>query len=264
MKKLLLTLVVLGAIVAFAENTVLHVIDFETSEGYHVGNLKGQNGWTWDYSADEYNQVVSDTTGVPSGSQYASIGVVGGEIQSGIGRPRVAFDISEDYVQGNKLLVSWASSRQSGQTLAIKLHDLGTTGKSYDVEICEIEMYGSFTHKIKVSDEENKGKEISKNLYNPTDFHRFSLLLEPATRTIKEYVVDDQVIIDGTTVYHYRSNSTFAPDPEHPEKHPGDLIDGLRLQGYGAIDNFKVEMVPEPAIFGLLALLGLFFARKQR
>ena len=89
-----------------------------------------------------------------------------------------------------------------------------------------------------------------------TAFHHFTLLIDPATRCIKEYTVDGNVIDDITDTYY--KNECDG------KTRGGDLIDGVRFMNKGSFDNFKVEMLPEPAIFGLLALAGLFFVRKQR
>ena len=72
MKKVLILLAAVCVVSAMAENTVLHVIDFETSEGYSAGELLGQNGWYSIFSANGRQQVVNDPTTAPSGSQYAT------------------------------------------------------------------------------------------------------------------------------------------------------------------------------------------------
>ena len=254
MKKLLVLLTLVCATIAFAEGTVLHVIDFETSEGYNPGTLKGQNGWTYDWSSDDANMVVNDAEVAPSGSQYYLMGEDGNDA-----RGRVTFDISDQYVEGNKLRISWYSAGKSGKTHYAKFHDLGTTGKPYNVEMFELQIYGN-TSNLQVSKEDKSGTtSFNKYLADPTVFHEFSVLVDPADKTIKEYTVDGEVIFDGSSVYYYKSESTGEAVGQG-----GALIDGIRCQGAGMYDGLKVEMVPEPAVFGLLALLGLFFARKQR
>lgn len=257
MKKVLILLAAVCAVSVLAESTVLKVIDFETSEGYQPGNLKGQNGWTWDYSKDECNQVVNDPTFTPSGSQYY------GMIKDGSdgARGRVTFDISSSFKAGNKLLISWLSAGSADGTHYAKFHNLGTTGERYNVEMFELQIYGN-TVALNVSKEDKSGTQgiMKYGLVNPTDFHEVSVLVDPANKTIKEYTFDGEVLFDGSTTLYYKNEASGQTKAGQG----GNLIDGVRLQGYGAFDGFKVEMVPEPAFFGLLALLGLFFARKQR
>lgn len=254
MKKLLVLLAAVCAVSVLAESTVLKVIDFETSEGYNPGPLKGQNDWTWDYSSDDANVVVNDATVAPSGSQYYQMGDASNDA-----RGRVLFDISSQYEAGCKLRISWFSAGKTGKTHFAKLHDIGTTGKRYNVEICELQLYGT-TVQLDVSKEDKTGLfSIKTSLPDITVFHEFSVLIDPSDKTIKEFTVDDDVIFDGSSVYYYKSEAAGDAIGQG-----GNLIDGVRLQGHGAFDGLKVEMVPEPAFFGLVALLGLFFARKQR
>ena len=254
MKKLLVLLVAVCAVSALAENIVLKTIDFETSEGYSAGELLGQNGWYSIYSANGRQQVVNDPTTAPSGSQYATF-----TEDSNGPNSAVKFDISEDYVPGNKLLISWDQAGSTAQNGYIKLHNAGDTGKNYDIEIAEIIMYKpSSTYAAITVSKKDKSGTLTKgvDVGDTTAFHHFTLLIDHATRCIKEYTVDGNVIDDITDTYY--KNECDG------KTRGGDLIDGVRFMNKGSFDNFKVEMVPEPAIFGLLALLGLFFARKQR
>lgn len=254
MKKLLVLLTLVCATIAFAEGTVLHVIDFETSEGYSAGELLGQNGWYSIFSANGRQQVVNDPTTAPSGSQYATF-----TEDSNGPNSAVKFDISEDYVPGCKLLISWDQAGSTEQNGYIKLHNAGDTGKTYDIEIAEIIMYKpSSTYAAITVSKKDKSGTLTKgvDVGDTTAFHHFTLLIDPATRCIKEYTVDGNVIDDITDTYY--KNECDG------KTRGGDLIDGVRFMNKGSFDNFKVEMLPEPAIFGLLALAGLFFVRKQR
>ena len=256
MKKLLVLLVAVCAVSVLAESTVLFVYDFETSEGYNAGTIKDQKGWTYDWSSDADNMIINDSTVAASGSQYLSLGDDGGDA-----RCRNTFDISSSFKAGNKLRISWYSAGKSGKTHYAKFHNLGTTGEPYDVEMFELQIYGG-TVAFNVSKEDKSGTQgiMKYGLANPTDFHEVSVVVDPATKTIKEYTFDGEVLFDGSTTLYYKNEASG----QKKAGEGGSLIDGVRLQGGGAFDGFKVEMVPEPAIFGLLALLGLFFARKQR
>ena len=256
MKKVLILLAAVCVASAMAENVVLKTIDFETSEGYNTGAIKGQQGWTWDYSTDDDNVIINDSTVAASGSQYLSLGDAGGDA-----RCRSTFDISSSFEAGNKLRISWYSAGKSGKTHYAKFHNIGTTGEKYDVEMFELQIYGG-TVALNVSKEDKSGTQgiMKYGLANPTDFHEVSVVVDPATKTIKEYTFDGEVLFDGSTTLYYKNEASG----QKKAGQGGSLIDGVRLQGGGAFDGFKVEMVPEPAVFGLLALLGLFVARKQR
>ena len=255
MKKLLVLLVAVCAVSALAESIVLKTIDFETSEGYQAGDVIGQNGWYKIYSGADRQIVVNDPTVAPHGSQYLTHNP---ENQYG---PNSAtkFDISEDYVAGNKLLISWDQAGSTAQDCHIKLHCLGDSGQDYDVEIAEVIMYKpSSTYAAITVTKSDKSGTLTKgvDVGDTTAFHHFTLLVDPETRAIKEYTVDGNVVDDITDTY-YKNEKDGKPLG-------GNLIDGVRFMNRGSFDNFKVEMVPEPAVFGLLALLVLFFARKQR
>ncbi|MBO7542555.1 hypothetical protein J6T93_01435 [bacterium] len=254
MKKLLVLLVAVCAVSVLAESIVLKTIDFETSEGYSAGELLGQNGWYSIFSANGRQQVVNDPTTAPSGSQYATF-----TEDSNGPNSAVKFDISEDYVPGCKLLISWDQAGSTEQNGYIKLHNAGDTGKTYDIEIAEIIMYKpSSTYAAITVSKKDKSGTLTKgvDVGDTTAFHHFTLLIDPATRCIKEYTVDGNVIDDITDTYY--KNECDG------KTRGGDLIDGVRFMNKGSFDNFKVEMVPEPAFLGLLALAGLFFVRKQR
>jgi len=253
MKKLLVLLTLVCATIAFADGTVLKVIDFEESEGYTVGDLLNQNGWYSIYSGANRQLVVNDPETAPSGSQYATYNPE----ESNQPNTAVKFDISGDYVEGNKLVISWDQAGCAGKTGYIKLHNLGTSGKTYDVEIAEIVInsggYAAITlTKADKSGTFTKGVPVT----DVTAFTHFTLTIDPATRSIVDYTVNGNVVEDCIGAY-YKNEKDGKP-------RGGDLIDGVRFMNNGSFDNFKVEMVPEPAIFGLIALLGLFLARKQR
>jgi hypothetical protein len=77
---------------------------------------------------------------------------------------------------------------------------------------------------------------------------------------IKEFTIDDNVITGCTDTYY---KNEYDSEKEGKPR-GGELIDGFGIMKKGYYDNFKVEMIPEPAFLGLLALVGLFFIRKQR
>ena len=259
MKKLLVLLAAVCAVSVLAESIVLKTIDFETSEGYQPGDLLNQNGWYGIYSGADRQIVVNDSTAAPSGAQYVTT-ADGKSCNSA-----VRFDISAGYQPNNKLRISWsACALEGGDTFYVKIHNLGesmngSNPRTFDTEIAEITISQSGWCNCSVCKEDKTGTtDIKKLLAAPFVFHDFSLTIDPKDHTIKEYTIDDEVVFDGSAVYYYKNDrsSGYAGG--------SDIVDGVRIMNKGSFDNFKVEMVPEPAAFALIALLGLFFARKQR
>lgn len=255
MKKLLVLLTLVCATIAFAEGTVLKVIDFEESEGYTAGDLLNQNGWYSIFSGPDRQLVVNDPEVAPSGSQY----VTDNPESANTPNSAVKFDISEDYVEGSKLCISWDQAGSTAQNSYVKLHNAGTSGKNYDVEIAEVQILVAGYASITVSKDDKTGT-FTKGvpITGITDFHHFALTIDPATKTVVDYTVDGNVV-EEVLGKPYKNEAEKGSKGEG-----GSLIDGVRIMNRGAYDNFKVEMVPEPAFFGLLAIAGLFFVRKQR
>ena len=260
MKKLLVLLAAVCAVSVLAESTLVYSIDFETSEGYTADKDLIEQGWRSIWSDVGRDMVRSDATEAPSGTQYV---VMGNDDESKGANCSYVFNISSQYKAGQKVRISWNSknSTTSGKVHYVKLHNLGATGKNYDVEIAEMTIQSSGWSYLAVCKEDKSLTSVSK-LVQAGAWHEFALTIDPATHKILEYVVDDNVVIDGTENYYYKSDLKKEGSEVYPAR--GDLIDGVRLMDFGAFDNFQVEVVPEPAFFGLIALLGLFFARKQR
>ncbi len=247
MKKLLVLLILLSAGFALAESVTLWSCDFEASEGYSLGKLAGQNGWdklAW-WANDEVF-VVNDETAAASGSQFIESNPSGVNVQlNGI-------DISESYVAGSKLLVSaygQADFVEGGQPMSVRFHCLGTSGKSYDVEIAEFNFNQDGSGNAYVS-----GKNMTFEGLEKGQYYKFGVQIDPATKGVEKiFVGENSYEGEGMT---YKSATAEGC---------GSLPDGFRIyNGSGKLDNFSIDVVPEPAFFGLLALLGLFFVRKER
>lgn len=264
MKKLFVLLTVVCAVSVLAETKTLWTCDFETSEGYETGKLVGQCGWyNVNGTTTTRDVVANDPNFAPSGSQFLSFNpdVDGKKTVSA-----VQFDISDDYVIApyNKLVVSWDQARMSGDyqddTCYVKLFNFGDTGRSSDIEIAALRLEFNYAS-ITVTKADKSGPlNVTINMAYPEDWHHYTMTLEPESRMIKEFTVDGNVIDAVTDTYYkneYDSASGSVP-------RGGELIDGIGVMKKGYYDNFKVEMIPEPAFLGLLALAGLFFIRKER
>lgn len=249
MKKLLVLLTIACATVAFAENQTLFSIDFEESEGFTAGSVTGQVGWTdlaWWVVTHSF--VIADESGAQSGSQYLHVAEDG---DSNANQQNNTIDISEEYTEGMKLLLhGWAKADFTGTApLSIRFHCLGTSGKGYDVEIAEFNFQQDGSGNAYVS-----GKNLTFEGLTQGVYYEFGVRIDPSTKTVeKVFVGENSYEGEGMT---YKSATAEGC---------GSLPDGIRVyNGKGCLDNFKIDVVPEPAFLGLLAIAGLFFARKQR
>lgn len=263
MRKIFALLTIVCAASAMAANAPAWYCDFENSEGYQTGKVVGQCGWYKATGTTTTRDVIANGSFASSGSQYLSYDpsvTDNGKIAA------VKFDISSQYqaVPQGKIFVSWDQARMndvsSGDTCYFILYNFGDTGRSVDIEIARFRMQ----HYYMVFTATDRNGTSQKNVTissgwegSVTNWHHCTVLLDPANRMIKEFTIDNKVIADCTDLY-YKNNS----DSNKPRG--GDLIDGVGIMNKGYYDNFKVEVVPEPGFFGLLAFLSLFFARKQR
>ena len=246
MKKSLLIFTVLLSVAAFAENQTIFSVGFEESEGYTEGKVAGQNGWdklAW-WANDEVF-VVNDDTQAASGNQFIQSNPAGVNVQlNGI-------DVSSAYREGLKLIVSaycQADFVTGGQPMSVRFHCLGTSGKTYDVEIVEFNFNQDGSGNAYVT-----GKDLTFSGLVPGQYYKFGVQIDPATKAVEKLFVGDNSY-EGDDM-QYKSVTADGC---------GSLPDGIRIyNGAGKLDDFTIEVVPEPAVFGLLALFGLFFIRKQ-
>lgn len=244
MKKLLVLSVLLCAGFAMADGANLWKCDFEEGEGFTEGKVAGQNGWdklAW-WANDEVFVVKGDAV---SGEQFIESNPSGVNVQNN------NIDISDDYQEGSKLMMSaygQANFVDGGQDMSVRFHCLGTSGKTYDVEIAEFNFKQNGTINAWVT-----GCSFSTTAAQG-EWVKFGVVIDPADKKVEKVFIGDTVREDeGMT---YKSATTEGC---------GNLPDGFRIyNGSGKIDNISIDVVPEPAFLGLLALAGLFFVRKQR
>jgi len=263
MKKLLVLLTIVCAVSVMAESKTLWFCDFETAEGYNTGNLVGQCGWYYVNGTTTNRDVVeNDPNFAPSGSQYVSYNNVNGKNTISA----VMFDISDEYVIApyNQLFVSWDQCRVSDSymddTCQVKLYNFGDTGRNFDIEIAIVKLEWNYALITVTKADKSAPLNVTVPMDHPEVWHHFTVTLDPENRMIKEFTIDDNVITGCTDTY-YKNEYDSAKEGK---PRGGELIDGFGIMKKGYYDNFKVEMIPEPAFLGLLALVGLFFARKQR
>ena len=264
MNKLFVLLTVVCAVSVLAETKTLWTCDFETGEGYQTGNVVGQCGWyNVNGTTTTRDVVANDPNFASSGSQFLSFNP---DVNGKKTISAVEFDVSDSYVIApyNKLFVSWDQARvsdsYSDDTCYVKLFNFGDTGRSSDIEIASFRLEYSYALLEVTKADKSNILNVTINMDHPEVWHHFTMTLEPESRMIKEFTVDGNVIDAVTDTYYkneYESASGSVP-------RGGGLIDGIGVMKKGYYDNFKVEMIPEPAFLGLLALASLFFARKER
>ena len=248
MKKFLVLSVLLCAGIVLAEEANLWKCDFEEGEGYSEAKITGQNGWdklAWWAKDDAY--VVKGTAA--SGEQFLSCEPIEGESVNVMNN---TIDISGDYQEGSKLMVSayakpgFVSGRAK---MSPRFHCLGTSGKTYDVQIAEFNFNQDGTAQAWV-----KGGTLSVSGLTEGQWVKFGVVIDPANKKVEKIFIGDNEK-EGDDMYYQHADTAGC----------GSLPDGFRVyDGPGAIDNISIDVVPEPAFLGLLALVGLFFARKQR
>lgn len=244
MKKLLVLLVAICAVAALAENKVLYTLDFES---YPAGSVFGYDGWEKFYGTQV--DAVIDSTVAHTGNVCL--------FTDGANSYKNDIDISDDYEAGTDLLIKFfvkIPSSSNDRKFYVKLHNRGTISKKYDNEIAEFQV-GKTGFYVSTGSGSKSGSGDFVDIWTEC-----GIQIDPSNRTIKRLYV-------GANDYDLKDDPwTYKTNTEGSN----NLIDGIRLMGYygdgcqGYFDDFSIEMVPEPAVFGLLALLGLFFACKQR
>ena len=267
MRKIFALLTIVCAASAMAANAPAWYCDFEEGEGYQPGDVIGQpasaasaNRWQMRYKTPLNRNVVSnDSTFATSGSQFLSFN----PSVSHAGYAIVRFDISSEYeaVSNGKILVSWDMRRTdatySADVGTFILYNFGSSGKTYEIEICRFALNWGYSDFTASNSDKTGTTYVRTNMPGSGGvWHHCTVLLDPPNRMIDEVTLDGVKITDCTGMYY--KNECDG------KTRGGDLIDGVGVLRRLLVDNVKVEVIPEPGFFGLLAFLGLLFARKQR
>ena len=234
MKKLLALAALIAMTAAAGETNTIFTIDFETSEGYTVGDVEGQNNWvkSW-WGGGGIVAVSNNTAAAKSGEQFLYCD--DSDSQYGTNH-QTSFDISELCPGNAKLQLSfWASVPESASNpFFVKLHALGSSGKNYDVEIIELQLNANGDGQVAYSNASGIQSFKVGDLAVGT-YQYCSLIISPATRAIEEIRLGDQVLRDEGM--YYKSANTEGC---------GNLPDGVRIMHSGKLDNFKIETCPLP------------------
>lgn len=244
MKKILVLLLVLCAFTALAENKVIYTLDFED---YPAGSVFGYDGWEKFYGTQI--DAVVDSEAAHSGNVYL--------FTDGANSYKNDIDISESYEQGASVLVKFfvnIPSTSNERKFYVKLHNRGTIEQKYNNEIAEFQV-GKTSFYIDTGSGHKTGSGNFEDVWTEC-----GIVFNPGSRSITRLYVGENDYDLKDDPWAYKTNTEGS----------NDLIDGIRLMGdwgagcQGCLDDLTIELVPEPAFLGLLALLGLFFVRKER
>ena len=235
-KALILTLVLLTS-VAFAEKVNVFECGFESGEGYSTGALTGQNGWVNYFSNTENQYEVTDSV---SYSDEQSLYVYG---------PRSGGDT------GAKKTISYQNPYQADTILTYMLKPSAKYCRVYvyDSNGKEIVVIHINTHELYV-DAGGTWNGGDPNL-SVDQWYQVTTVIDPKNNIVKDFTLGEVKSIDGQRAYANGSAS-------------GDIGSFVIRTGWNDasdsyVDDISIDLVPEPASIGLLALAGLFLLRKR-
>lgn len=233
-KALALTLVLLtGA--AFAEQVNVFTCGFEESEGYELGQLAGQQGWA-------------------AVERPSWMNVSNAESYDGVRSVHITGDTSGDTKTEHDL--SYSNPYQASIIISFMIKPcIGYLRPEF------FDANGRSIFKIHIKTDDiylNAGITRSKN-YNlsPNTWYPIQIILEPKNNIIRSIFIGDNLYVEPDENCAYSANAS------------GDLA---KIQLHSSwsnpatdtyVDDISVDLVPEPASIGLLALLGLCFLRKR-
>ena len=233
MKKLLILSLALFAATAFAEKVNVFSCGFEPEEGYSTGLLYGQQGWTSYSEGYHYREVVDDVS-------YS-------------GKQSVHVFTTEGHNSGEQHSVTYANP--------------------YRVKVIYSFMFKPSDSPVRFLIFDKDGNRIKKfaisksqfTVDNPYEFKNYSLdadtwypvtmVLDVRNNTFESFEIGDTV----STSFVYDNSAGASGDI-------GSIVfmtEWTDTAAHSYIDDISVDLVPEPACFGLLALLGLGFLRKR-
>ncbi|MBQ7555425.1 hypothetical protein IJS98_03105 [bacterium] len=252
MKKLFTLALALITVASFADGETLYKCGFEADEGFTGGaTIDGVGTW---YKADTRTGDCSAESDDPAvGGQYAK--QAGEKYLNFIN----TFDISEVYEAEYAGLpldvyayVKWPSDAPN--TWYIKFQ--GLTGSfTTELEIMEFQIKNNrfwFCH----GDGTGNTPSWEGNNLQADVWYKVGGIIDPATRTILSLYIDDMEFDSETAGYQLCYKHYAKPEM-------GKYPNSIRLQNTGCVDDITVEVIPETASVGLLALVGLCFLRKR-
>lgn len=239
MKKFFLMFVLAAAAVSFAEEQVFFC-GFEESEGYALGPITGQNDWTelFGHTVNLY-----DVTNVFSFTGGQSLYVFGPREGGDTGVKKA---VEYENPHQGKFLFSYML-KPGERYVRMYLYDK-TGGDNHRIAVVHIN-----THELYV-DAGGTWSGGDPNL-SVDEWYKVTLLFDPMDRVLEEFYLGDDITLDQIREYC-------------DEAATGDIGSFAIRTGWNdptdaCVDDISIELIPEPACLGLLALTGLFLLRRR-
>jgi hypothetical protein len=233
MKKLLILSLALFAATAFAEKVNVFSCGFEPEEGYSTGLLYGQQGWIPYSEGYHYREVVDDVA-------YS-------------GKQSVHIFTTEGHNSGEMHSVTYANPYRAKviYSFMFKPSDAPVRFQIFDE-------YGDRIKKFAIS----KSQFTADNPYDAKNFsldantwYPVTMVLDVRNYTFESFEIGD--VLSTSFVY------------DNAQEASGDIgyivfmTEWTDTAAHSYIDDISIDLVPEPACVGLLALVGLCFLRKR-
>lgn len=237
MKIALVLMLVLLTSVVFAEKVNVFECGFETGDGYSTGALTGQCGWT-----EYFNNTVNlyEVTEDVSYSGDQSLYVYG---------PRSGGDT------GAKKTITYQNPYQADTIFTYMLKPSAKYCRVYvyDSNDREIIVIHINTYELYV-DAGGTWSGGDPNL-SADQWYQVTAVIDPKKNIVKDFTLGEVRSIDGPRAY---ANGSASGDI-------GSLVirTGWNDASDSYVDDISIDLVPEPASIGLLALAGLFLLRKR-
>ena len=238
MKKALILTMALLTVAAFAEQVNVFTCGFEEGEGFSTGTIAGQNGWS--LNGTEMGQMTIVDTASYAGDQ--SFRIYHPEQSWGDNDAIKTISYENPY----EVDVHISYMVKPGNNYC----SFGPKDKNNQL------MFNLYVGKNEIGGDlptyTSKGVSLNPDQWCPVE-----ILISPKTSKIKSVTVGDYVLVSPS---------------EEPRDYYGSASGDLGKLVFFTkwhymtetfVDNISVDLVPEPASMGLLALLGLCFLRKR-
>ena len=237
MKKLLILSLALFAATAFAESVNVFSCDFEADEGFNLGSVYNQQGWY--RNAENFNFIFVTNDVAYSGAQCLCFT----NTTKGVG---ISHDISYANPYSADVLFSFAFIP-------------GTSFVRYQLFDNEGKRIKKFAIQSSMITFDNPWNAPTLNI-DPNSWYFATIRLDVKNNVFKTFEISKDAAGDVISLQDIPFDTS--------EGGSGD-IGKLSLSKEWTdteptfIDDINIDLVPEPACLGLLALAGLFLLRKR-
>jgi hypothetical protein len=239
MNKLFVLALAAFALSSFAEEQIFFC-GFEESEGYTLGAITGQNDWTelFSHTVNQY-----EVTNKVSFTGDQSLYVYGPREGGDTGVKKV---VEYENPYHGKIFVSYML-KPADRYVRLYFYD-AVGGDSHRIAVVHIN-----THELYI-DAGGTWNGGDPNL-STEEWYKVTLLFDPIDNVLEEFTLGDDISLDQVREY-------CDPDAS------GDIGSFAIRTGWNDptdawVDDITIELIPEPASIGLLALIGLCFLRKR-